>query len=305
MNIQNLQYFIAIVQNDNNLSKAAEKLHISQPALSQIVTRFERDEDILLFERASGRLNKLTPAGESLYMSALSIVENYNTVLKEFRELNFHSKGSITIGIPPLILTVLFTDVLSQLIIENPSISFKIVEEGSFELRRMLLLDELDMAIMITPHDLNPLRFAETEIYTNELTAFMHIDHRLANDPNFDWHDLKDEKLVIFDDTFMIHHHLMTKFNSLRMRPRFSAMSKSWDFLISATRATDFITILPSPITDHFLMNEIKEVKFKDPIEWHVVVLYEKKEQHTSLQQYVVKSIVDYFLESKPVTKFK
>lgn len=299
MNIQQLQYFIAIVQNNNNLSHAAEKLHISQSALSQSLNRFEKDEGVSLFNRHMGRLSSLTSVGERMYVQALNIIETHEKMLQELREYSSHYHGTIKIGVPPLILTVLFTKIMSLIMVINPNITFEIVEKGSFDLRKMLLLGELDLAIMITPHDLNPIVFDETEIKFDELSAFLSSSHPLAQKSELDWKDLKNENLAIFNDTFMIHHHLMKKFNSLRIRPKFALMSGSWDFLVEITRKTDFITILPSPIKSHFFMNDITEVKFKDPIPWRVVVLYEKKENYSRLHNYVVDSFLQYFAENK------
>lgn len=304
MDILQLQYFVAIVQNNNNLSRAAERLHISQPALSQYLNKFEKDEQILLFHRQSGRLAHLTPAGERMYMAALSILETHDKMLQDIREISSHFRGTIRIGIPPLILTVLFTRVMAQLMILNPNISFVVIEKGSFELRKMLLLGELDLAIMITPHDLNSIMFDEVEITLDELSAFMNTNHHLNSKDLLEWQDLKNENLAIFNDTFMIHHHLMKKFNSLRLRPKFALMSGSWDFLIEITRTTDFITILPSPIKDHFMMNEITEVKFKDPIPWRVVILHERKEAYSLIHSYIIDSLVNYFVKGEDVKPY-
>lgn len=304
MDIIKLQYFVAIVQNNYNLSQAAEKLHISQPALSQYLNKFEKEEGIQLFQRKSGRLVHLTAVGERMYLSALNILESHESMIQNIRNLSAHFKGTIRIGIPPLILTVLFTQIMAKIMVINPNISFIVEEKGSFELKKMLLLGELDLAIMIQPHDLNPLMFEEVEIKVDELSAFMNNKHPLSSKKSLDWQDLKNENLALFNDTFMIHHHLMTKFNSLRLRPKFELFSGSWDFLIEITRTTDFITILPSPIKDHFMMNDIKEVKFKEPIPWRVVVLHEKKQHYSSLHNYILDSFINYFEHNEEIVSY-
>ena len=71
MDIQQLYYFNNIVECDYNLSLAAKKIHISQPALSQFISNFENEKDVQLFNRKQGRLNSLTRAGEMIYQYAL------------------------------------------------------------------------------------------------------------------------------------------------------------------------------------------------------------------------------------------
>lgn len=64
MNISSLAYFIEIVNCDFNLTKAAQKSHISQPALSSYIKTIEKEEGVVLFQRQKGRLVGLTSVGE-------------------------------------------------------------------------------------------------------------------------------------------------------------------------------------------------------------------------------------------------
>ncbi|GEK91927.1 LysR family transcriptional regulator [Alkalibacterium kapii] len=51
MDIKQMQYFIAVVENDFNISQASKFLHVSQPALSQTISVLEKNENVVLFER--------------------------------------------------------------------------------------------------------------------------------------------------------------------------------------------------------------------------------------------------------------
>ena len=74
MDITQMNYLINIVECGCNLSLAAKKIHISQSALSQFVTNFENDEEVLLFNRRNGRLDGLTESGERIFRYAQEIV---------------------------------------------------------------------------------------------------------------------------------------------------------------------------------------------------------------------------------------
>lgn len=303
MDINQLKYFVAIVNNDFNLSNASKKLHLSQPALSKYILKFEEEEKVQLFKRKNGRLAGLTLAGENFYNNAISVLDHHAGMLKELREHSTTVKGSVRIGIPPLILTVLFTEVMSRFISLNPTIRFEIIELGAFELRKMLLLNELDFALLLTPTNLSPLIYEEVLIRQDELTAFMSAHNPLAEKEILSWSDLRGRDLAIFNETFMIHHQLMRKFDALKMDPKISLMSGSWDFLLEVTRTSEFITILPSPIRHHFFIQEIKERHFDSPINWNVVLTYPIKTHYTQIERYVKKSIVEYFTEHKEIKK--
>ncbi len=301
MDITQLKYFVTIVESEFNLSAAASKLHISQPALTQSIKKFETEERIELFVRNLGRLCNLTPSGESFYTNAKIVIGHHDRMMKELREHSSNIRGRVRIGIPPLVLTVLFTDVLAKLVIANPDVQFDVFEEGAFKLQRLLKLQEIDFAIILQPTDLNHQHFKEELIYQDELSCFMCIDHPLAKKDYLSWHDLKDRNLAIFTDTFMIHHQLMRKFESLSIVPKVALMSTSWDFLLESTLNSDFITILPSPIRDHFSQNRIKEVKFETPMPWKVVLTYAHKPRYNRIETYVRNSLFHYFSSNKTI----
>lgn len=301
MDIEHLKYFVAVVNNSFNLSVASKKLHISQPALSKYILKFENDEGVNLFHRKSGRLTGLTPSGEIFYANAQIVLNSHMDMLKDLREQSNKVKGVIRIGIPPLVLSVLFTDIMAKLILLNPLIRFEIIEQGAFELKRMLALDELDFAILLSPSDLNPNAYQETIINTDELTAFMSKDHPLASQKYLNWNDLKGVDLAIFNNTFMIHHQLMHKFDAVRIDPNIQLTSGSWDFLLELTKTSELITILPSPIRKHIISDGILEKHFINPISWNVILTYSIKTHTTILEKYVKDSIVDFFTLGKDI----
>lgn len=301
MDILQLKYFIAIVENDLNLSLASKKLHLSQPALSKYILKFEEEENLKLFERKNGRLSGLTFAGENFYHNAKVVVENHTNMLSELREQSKKITGTVRIGIPPLILTVLFTEIMAQLIINNPTISFVIIEQGAYELKKLLFLGEIDFAVILAPTELSPLLFEETLISSDELTLFMSVNNPLSELENVTWNDLKKSNLAIFNENFMIHHLLKKKFESLKIAPTISLTSGSWDFLLEVTRTSDFITILPSPVHWHFNFDDVIEVPVKDPISWKVLLTNPIKSHYSRLELYTKESIISYFIERKNI----
>ena len=301
MDITQLTYFVAIVENRFNLSMTSKKLHLSQPALTQYIRKFEDEEKTELFIRSNGRLIGLTNVGENFYTNAKIVLAQHERMLKELRENTTSVKGSIRIGIPPLILTVLFTEVLAQLITRNPAIRFDVLEEGAFDLRKKLILHEIDFAILLQPSDLNPQTFKEDVIHQDELTAFMSIHNPLAQKKVISWSDLKHRDLAIFSESFMIHHQLLRKFSSIILVPQIALTSSSWDFLLESTRPSDFITILPSPIRHHMYFNDVVEVPFDHPISWHVILAYPLKSHYNRIETYTRDSILNYFLKGKAI----
>lgn len=301
MRISQLRYFVAIVENDFNLSTTAQKIHISQPGLSRFILNFEETEGIELFNRECGRLKSLTSVGEMLYVEGLELIKRHEAIMNNIRELSSFYGGTIRIGIPPLILSVLFTEVMSRLMTLNPNIKFVLIEKGAFELRKMLLLNEIDIAILLKPNDLNLNIYNEIDIFQDNLTAFMHKDHPLAKKEILSWQDVLSEKLIMFDETFMIHHLLNDMFNTLSIHPKHVILSSSWDFFIETVRISDFITILPQPILKLIKSDTVIDVPIESTIPWKVAVYYTKKNNPSTLEKYVLNSFTDYFLHHQKI----
>ncbi|MCL2616215.1 MAG: LysR family transcriptional regulator [Defluviitaleaceae bacterium] len=295
MDIKNLEYFVEIVNSKYNMSVASKKLNISQPALSAIIRNFEIEENILLFERYSGRLQNLTPSGEILYKNSLILIENYNNMLSDLRESSVRYKGKVRIGIPPLILSVCFSDILPTMMLNNPDIEFEIVEMGAYELRKLLVSKNLDFAVLLQPIDISPGITNEYQLQKSELTAFMSSNNPLAQEGKIFWSQMHGQPIAIFDNTFMIHHHLMDQFRIQGVHPKISIMSSHWDYLLFSTKSTDLVAILPSPINTMLNVPNVVERHFDDPVSWRVILHQPKKSRYSHLEKYVLKLMLDYF----------
>lgn len=268
MNIEQLHYFVTIVDCNCNLSEASKKIHISQPALSQMIKSFEEKENVLLFERSHGRLERLSPTGEIFYTYSLNLIEQYDIMMQHLREDATKLKGKIKIGIPPLVLSTVFSEVASELILKNPDIKFEIAEIGAYNLRKSLILQEIDIAILLKPTTMNLANIEEVLLVENELCAFMYYTNPLASQEFLQWSQLHNHPMAIFDSSFMIHHQLMRSFEMKKIKPNILITSASWDFLLRSTIRTSLVTILPSPIADCFSSTQVKRVKFAQPIKW-------------------------------------
>lgn len=86
MDIKQLEYFITIVYENFNLTKASEKLKISQPALSKMIISFENEMGLLLFNRERGRLSSLSDAGKLLLEYAHPLVTKHREMMEKITQ---------------------------------------------------------------------------------------------------------------------------------------------------------------------------------------------------------------------------
>ncbi|EXJ23022.1 Transcriptional regulator, LysR family [Alkalibacterium sp. AK22] len=295
MDIKQLSYFVAIVEADFNMSQASKYLHLSQPALSQTISNLERNENVQLFERSHGRLQNLTAAGEILFAHAKDIISKYELMMEDLQEESSQLKGNLKIGIPPVVISVVFPEILPKLLSENPKIGFEIKEAGAVELKKGLLLQELPIAVLLKPTELDSESVEEVQLSRDTLSAFMSKDHPLALKDKLEWADLHNEKMALFDSTYMIHHQLQKKFASLQIKPQLSLQSASWDLLLNATRNSSLITILPTPVAKYYSMTDVIRKEFVHPLYWEVVLCRRKQKRYSRVENYVFNYMRDYY----------
>lgn len=298
MKLSNLIYFIEIVNCDFNLTKAAQKRHISQPALSSYIKSMEQDEDVVLFTREKGRLTGLTSVGERFYENAKSVISAHEQLMADLRNESRKYKGEITIGIPQLISGVIFSELIPKLIEENPDVKFNIIEIGAYDLQNKLILNEVDFAILLTPTSLDS-SIADIDILLrDQLCLYMSEEtfkEKFNSNKNLSLQDLHRENLVTFDKSFMINHQLKNLFTQARICPTIKVYSASWDFLLNSTRYSSYVTILPRPITQFANMEGLVEIKLAERPKWEVVLTSLKKDKVSHLKTYLKNTILDYF----------
>jgi DNA-binding transcriptional LysR family regulator len=96
MELRHLQYFLVLAE-EQNFSRAARRLHIAQPSLSQQIRRLEQELETELFDRSS-RPVRLTNAGHLLLADARNLVQEVDTTAREVRRAGRGEVGRLRIG---------------------------------------------------------------------------------------------------------------------------------------------------------------------------------------------------------------
>jgi len=290
LDINHFAYFVTIVECDCNLSKAAKKIHISQSALSKILTTFEQEEGVLLFHRQNGRLNKLTEVGEIFLNACQDITSIYSGALKQIRRVSTITKGKVRVGIPPLIVTALFATCLSDFRNTYPEIDLDIIEYGAEELKRRFHDGELDFAVLLAP--INFKTATKYALRTDELVAFVSKNHKFAEKESLSWKDLDKEPIAIFNESFSINRLLTERFEIEKISPNLVLKSGSWDFLIESVMSSDLITILPKPIYSYVYSDECKVVPIENAISWDVLFVEDTAKKPLTPAQTLFKNFI-------------
>ncbi len=146
MRIEQLYYLVEIARY-NSFSSAAEKLHISQPSLSQAINKLEKELGVKLFKR--------TRTGSILTENGKEIVKKAQEVLLKFEELeqlaNKKSStysGTLSIGVIPSIYMALLPTVLEIYKNKFPYVNLEIKEGGTHEIKQEIKDGKLDIGLI-------------------------------------------------------------------------------------------------------------------------------------------------------------
>lgn len=188
----------------NSITRAAEELCISQPSLSNQIIKLENELDIKLFERKKHRV-ELTEAGRAFTESAEVILNSFKKLEKLMGEYASMNKGSINIGLLPVITSLKIPDYLYEFQKKFPNIEMILKEAGSSVLVSSILKKEVDVAFTILTEpmleklksDLNIVRLRKDKI-----VVVVGQDHRLAKLKKVEMKDMEGEKLIFSSDNF-------------------------------------------------------------------------------------------------------
>ena len=150
MEIRQLQYALQIAE-ERNFSRAAEKLHIAQPSLSQQLSKLEKEIGVLLFQRTTNSV-EMTFAGEVFVERAQKILDSLEQLKKEMADISQTKFGKVTIGTMPITGSHLLPHVLPTFHARYPEIELVLTEEPSTStLIKMTAQGKNDLCLLSLP----------------------------------------------------------------------------------------------------------------------------------------------------------
>lgn len=166
---RNPEYFLTVAA-EQSISKAAEKLYISQPYLSQHIIRLEESFQVQLLDREKTPLS-LTPAGE-IYANYLeSCRQLYQKLLFDFEAINASRAQTLRLGFSHWRASTLLPDILPAFTQQYPGVKLEFFESPTSDLYGLITGDKVDFVITNTTLDTPDYVTTETIFYEKILLA--------------------------------------------------------------------------------------------------------------------------------------
>lgn len=198
MELTPLRYLVAIAEA-GHMTRAAEALGVSQPALSAAVRKLEDELGVALFDR-TGRGVELTVAGRVFVEHASGALRDVEAGRRAVRALAGLETGTIRVGGGATAMGYLLPPAVRAVRREHPGLRFYVREAGSEAIAGAILTGELDLGIVTLPirhpgsGELMSVRTLE-----DELRLITPAGHALDGKRSFRWADLAGEPVVGFE----------------------------------------------------------------------------------------------------------
>lgn len=195
MDIRQIETFVEVVRLES-FSKAAEKLFITQPTVSNHITALEKEVGSDLIDR-SGRLFRITPTGQILYEHAEKIIDQINNAKYEIDAYDQGLQGKISILSSSIPREYILPDLIKSFLEEHPKISFSLQGSDSKEAIKRILTYENDFAIVGKMNDNPKLDFVKLVKDSSVLIVPNDKFENLENGDTIKFEDILDENFIL------------------------------------------------------------------------------------------------------------
>ena len=238
MELRSIKYFVAIAEL-GNISGAAKKLGIAQPALTRHIKQLEEELNTTLLNRLA-RGVQLTASGREFLEYANRIVAEVAQAKHEITGQGLKPAGSLVFGASPTISTILMPRVVADSLQELPDINLKLIEGRSIRLYDSLLTGVLDMAILTNP--LPSYKLHLTPLITEPL-CLIGIANQLPKGRATDLEVLEKMPLILTPGMLFLVDRFQAR---KKLKLNVVAEIESIETIRSLVKAGEGVTIAPS-----------------------------------------------------------
>tara|TARA_R110000868_G_scaffold11751_4_gene57289 strand:+ start:2741 stop:3676 length:936 start_codon:yes stop_codon:yes gene_type:complete len=251
MNLRQLSNLVAVA-DCGNITHAAARLNISQPALTKSIRDLETALGVVLFDREP-RGVRPTPGGESLIAHARTVLAELQRATADLSLIRDTATGNVLIGAAPAVVDDLLPRTLVRFLAAYPDVNVAVTEGTNQTLVPALRTGALDMIVGPLSPDGPDTACTEELLYYNELAIFARAGHPLAKpdtaEATLAIADLAGQQWILPPRGTAPRSQLENAFRRAGLDPPASAVETSSMSCVRALLlATDRLTVLPAQI---------------------------------------------------------
>ncbi|EEL48058.1 MULTISPECIES: LysR family transcriptional regulator [Bacillus cereus group] len=260
MDIRQLRYFFTIAQ-EGQITRAAKKLHMAQPPLSQQLKLLEQELGVLLLER-NGRQLELTEAGSVLFKKAQEILYQFDETISEVKEVGNGLKGTLSIGS----VKSCFSYIPERLRLfreKYPLVTFRLYEGDSFRLAESIKNREIELAVVRLPVEMEEFSFFP--LPTDKFVVVI-PDEKTDKRTTISMKELATAPLMLLQRIkgFGLYEKVLDGFKQHGLKPNIICDCPDAAMLLSLVKSGVGFTLLPKSTLVALPLNGVKIIDIED-----------------------------------------
>lgn len=247
MELRHLKYFVAVAE-EQNVTRAAARLHVSQPPLSRQMRDLEDELGVSLFEHGPKTI-RLTPAGRVFLDEARAVLLRADQAIRAARASSATHRGEIEVAYAPSLTVEILPAILRQFQQQAPQVRVNLHDFSTQQMIAGLHRGTLNVALVIDPGPARLRGLNFEELYCYPMCLAVHPSHPLGSRRVVKLSDLGSERIIAYSkaDYPEYHERLAKLFKSARPL-RVAEEHDSSTALIASVEAGRGVALVPASL---------------------------------------------------------
>lgn len=273
MELKQLECFMAVCK-ELHFTRAAEKLGIAQPSLSQQIRLLEHEIGTPLFDRV-GKKTTMTEAGKALLHHSYNAFHELSQARAAISEIQGLTRGALKIGALPTVASYLLPPAIIEFHRNYPNVELSVLGLRTGDIYNGLLQNELDLGVVFLPMDHENL--TAIPLYTQNLALAAPADHPVSREPYVTLHILKEIPCILLPNTYFMRELINEQCRSLDFSPKPIIEMTTMESIIAMVSRGAGVTILPKAYLDYTGNEQIRTIPIQNPtLTTQIGVVYRK-----------------------------
>jgi DNA-binding transcriptional LysR family regulator len=262
MEIHQLRYFVAVA-DEGNFSRAAAKVRVAQPSLSQQIRKLEAEIGQPLFDRLP-RSVVLTEAGRCFIEYARQILASIGDARRSVDELKEAVTGKLAVGAIPTIAPYVLPELVVKFQKDYPEVTLELVEDVTDGITRRIDAGELDVALASTCEQSPSLR--RESLGSEPLLALVPETDPLAAKALVELDDLKVQRFLLLHEMHCLSQQVHYFLEARRLRPEIALAGSQLTTIAQMVAAGIGVSIVPQMMVKHQATPGCVSLPFAPPV---------------------------------------
>jgi len=196
MELRQVRYVLAVAE-ERSFSRAANRLHLAQPSLSQQIAKLEKLLGVTLFHRLPQHV-ELTDAGQRFVQVAQTLVDLSEGLEREMRSYAVGESGKLMVGSLPITGAYVLPQVISAFTQRFPGVELQLMEDTSSHLEQLLVRGKIDVSLLTMP--IGDPSIETIPAINEEIFLALPPQHPLAKRKEIDLAEVSDQPFILLKE---------------------------------------------------------------------------------------------------------